>query len=889
MSVESGQTLAHHRLVEKIGEGGMGVVWKAVDTRLGREVAIKILPDTLAEDPERVARFEREAKLLASLNHPNIAAIHGIEQEGDHRFLVLELAPGETLAERLLRGPLSVEETLTVCRQIAEALEAAHRQGVIHRDLKPDNVKITLDDQVKVLDFGIAKALEPPGAAGGTDPELSATVTTAGTRPGTVMGTAAYMSPEQARGKPVDRRTDIWAFGCLVYECLTARQAFAGETIADILASVLHGEPDLDGLPPDTPAPVRRLIRRCLRKDARARLHDPADARIVIEEALAGEGDVEEPATAGVSRRPAGSARLAWLVAALFAAVALGGTGWTLLRRPESPRPDGRFSVLLPDGQVLAGPYSRPVAVSPAGDRLVYAGGGGEAVRLFVRAWDSLEAETIAGTEGGRNPFFSPDGRSIGFFAEGKLKRVSLEGGAPVALCESDVLGASWGPDGHIYYSPSWNRGVFRVPAAGGKCDEILPVDPGGKAQAYLWPSVLPSGDAVIVSVWLGTGYQVAALSTSTGNKRVLIEGGADARYAPTGHLVYARAGSLFAVPFDPDDLEVRGDPVLMLDGVRTSGASGAAHYDFSPAGALVYAPGGVELESLRPVWVDRRGVIEPLTEEARPFLHPRLSPDGKRLAVSIAGMRFQVWVYDIEQGRGHRFTFGGESGGPVWTPDGNRLCFWKNEEGTYDLFWKASDGSGAADRLLRSGRFPIPTDWSPDGTALLYHEAEPNPTTGADVRVLRVKDQEDRALVQTEFNEWGGRFSPDGNWVVYSSDESGRAEVYLQAYPEGGSKRQVSTNGGSNPVWSPEGDELFYVNGRQIWSVPVVASHRHLSLGEPTVLFEGPFLTEEGYDVHPDGSRFVMLEELDGQAPATHLHLHLDWFETLRRRAGSP
>ena len=626
-----GQTISHYKINSKLGEGGMGEVYRATDTKLNRDVALKVLPKAFAADRERMARFSREAQVLASLNHPNIASIYGLEDSEDKHALVLELVEGETLAERVNRGSIPLEESLKIALQMAEALEAAHQTGIIHRDLKPANVKITPEGKVKVLDFGLAKALEEEVLA--EDVSHSPTISDMATRAGMILGTAAYMSPEQARRKPVDKRTDIWAFGAVLYEMLTAKRAFEGGDASEVLASVIKVDIDWNKLPNDIPQVLKRWLRRCLQADPKRRLHDIADFRIEIEEYLS------DPAADEIDRAvtflPAVSKRqmVGWLLLSAIASVIITLMAVWMLSPQPVPKPLTRMALVLPSDQQLSSSARHQVALSPEGTHLVYVADN----QLYLRAMDQLEAAPIPGTaEGkGRSPFFSPGGEWVGFYAGGELKKVSIAGGTPVTLSEAQSPnGASWGADGRIVFGQG-RKGIFQVPATGGTKELLISV--AGSEEAH-GPQVLPGGQSVLFTLGGPVPWddaQIAVQSLETGERKVLVNGGTDARYVSTGHLVYVRAGTLLAVPFDLGSLEVNGDPVPIVQGVlqvEGTGLTGAAQFSFSDLGSLVYVPGGGAFEH-RLVWVDRNGVEAPIKAEPRPYQQPRLSPDGRLLA----------------------------------------------------------------------------------------------------------------------------------------------------------------------------------------------------------------------------------------------------------------
>ena len=882
MALEAGTKLGLYEILEPIGAGGMGEVYRARDTKLGREVAIKVLPEAFAENEERLARFEREARLLASLNHPNIATLYGFEQLDEVHFLVMELADGETLAERLRRGPIPVEDALPIFKQIAEALEAAHEKGIIHRDLKPANITVSSEGKVKVLDFGLAKAMS--GDPVTSDLSESPTVTK-GTATGVILGTAPYMSPEQARGKIVDKRTDIWAFGCCLYETLTGRVAFLAETVPDTIAKILEREPDWQMLPDSTPPGVLVVLRRCLQKDANQRLHDIADARIELAEALAGPWKRASAEVSAIPKRRA----VAFFPVGLVVVVAIAASVvvWKLAQ-PTQPPPRGasRFVINIPPESPLA---DDPIAISPDGRQLVYATSG-DSKQLYLRAMNWLKPTLIPGTEGARVPFFSPDGQWVGFFAEGKLKKVPLAGGATLTVCDAEVgYGASWGTDNAIIFAPTYTAGLLRVSASGGTPEEITSGPSEQGVLASLWPEVLPGTTSVLLTILTGAGLenmQIAVLSMGTGERRILVEGGAHARYASSGHIVYARGSSLLAAPFDIDRLEVTGPPVRVLEGVEFDVVSAQAQFGLSREGSLVYvrAQGAPEHEVL---WADRQGNARPIQVPPRTYFFPSLSPDGQRLAMTnIDESGMETWILEMDRGALTRFTFEGSNHFSLWTPDGKRLTFSSDRDGSHNLFWKPADGIGGAERLVKSESHQDPGSWSPDGKALAF--AEFHSDTKWDIWLLHMEgERRARPFLQTEVDEYHPMISPDGRWLAYTSTETGRLEVYVQPFPDGGRKWLISTEGGDEPLWAPSGRELFYRNGDKMMSV-AVATEPLFDAERPRLLFETPTLVGEGfgspnYDITPDGQRFLMIKP-EPQRPPTQILVVLNWFEELKR-----
>jgi len=894
----TGRTLSHYRIAEKIGAGGMGEVYRAQDTKLGRQVAVKILPQAFAQDPDRMARFEREARVLASLNHPNIAHIYGLEEADRVRFLVLELVPGRTLNEHLTAEPHTLEEKLELARQVAEALEEAHEKGIIHRDLKPMNIKVTPEGKVKVLDFGLAKAFA--GEAPSTDLSQSPTLSGMASREGVVLGTAAYMSPEQARAKPVDKRADIWAFGCVLYEMLTGQMAFRGGTFSDVVAGILRGDPDWDALPTETPTRVRDLLRRCLQKDPARRLHDIADARLELEDALAAPvGTTPASSAAGAAMpRPAGWARaLPWGVA-ILAALAAGTLVWFLRPGPPSgTREPARMAINLP-------PTSRPafvrgqvaLAISPDGRELVYTGLVGATPQLLRRSLDSYEVTPIAGGESGSGPFFSPDGRWIGFNTPGLLKKIPLGGGAPVTLCESSfVFGASWASDGTIIFGRAASSGLWRVSADGGTPEPLTQLDPQKGEVSHRWPVVLPDNQSVLFTVATSAGlseWKIAALSLTTGQRRTLIEGGTQPYYSPTGHLVFLQPnGVVAAVPFDLGRVEVTGPPFPVLEGMAASELSfGTAHFALSREGTLAYLPGTLQGPERIMVWVDRKGTSRPLSDIARGFETPRLSPDGRMVAVAAREVSADLWTYQLGEGNLIHFTFDpAEEETPAWSPDGKRLVFSASRGARRVILWRPADGSAPEERVFEATGHSHVTDWSSDGRWLLLEQQEPMSANGWDIWLLPLEgERKPQLLLGSRHNERWPALSPDGRWLAYLSDESGRSEVYVQAFPGPGGKWQISTDGGGELVWARSGRELFYRNGDKMMVVPV-QTQGMFTPGKPQLLFQAPYEVMDGFrpnfDVTPDGQRFLMIKDAESESAPAQINLVLNWFEELRRR----
>jgi len=876
MPLSVGTRIGSYQVVAAIGAGGMGEVYRAHDVKLNRDVALKILPDVFATDPDRVSRLRREAQVLASLNHQNIGQIYGLEEAP--YALVMEFVDGQTLHDI---GRLSVDRALNIAKQIADALQAAHEHGVVHRDLKPSNIKVTTDGTVKVLDFGLAKALAPEGSTGVvTD---SPTVTSVGTGMGVILGTAAYMSPEQARGRPIDKRTDIWAFGCVLFEMLTGRRTFEGDNVTDLLAGIVGRDPNFSWLPATTPAPIRKLLRRCLEKDVKRRLADIADARLEIEDALAA------PHATNAGDVPGARRRWAWLsAAALLLSVSALGMGAYAWLRPDA-------AVTRPMRFVVAPPASDPlytesigtqVAISPDGQNIVYVGVHGT-LQLYVRRIDRVEAQPIPGTLGARQPFFSPDGKSVGFWSssEGELRRVALAGGPVATICKApsgNLYGAAWGAGDTIVFG---SGGLYRVSAAGGIAEVLTTPDAAQGEAEHRWPEILPDGRAVLFTAWGGTfeRTRIAVRSLVSTERKNLVEGATTPRYSPTGHLIYYQTGTLMAMPFDASSLAVTGERVPLQEPVRTT-VSGAADFTISRDGTLAFIPGSA-LPERRLVWLDRKGVSRPLIDGADDYWVPRFSPDGKRLAVGIGT---DVWAIELSRLTRTRVTYGTTSTlfPYTWSRDGQRIIFSKVASKVgLDLYSSPADGSGQPELLFAGEYRQWATSASPTTDAILTYEQ--HPTTLRDIWLL-APDRTRQKFLVTPYQELAPRFSPDGRWIAYVSNDSGRYEVYVRPVSGEGGRMTVSTDGGTEPVWLANSREIFYRNGDRMMAAAIEMTPA-LSIGRPQLLFEttnerdrGSGLGNPNYDVTRDGQQFVMI-----QAPSTssNIVVVLNWFQELSSR----
>jgi eukaryotic-like serine/threonine-protein kinase len=895
MPLTAGTRLGVYEILAPLGAGGMGEVYRAHDTKLGRSVAVKVLSEALASDPDRIARFEREAKVLASLNHPHIAALYGSEESDGWHFLVMELVEGETLAERIGNRPMPVPETLSIARQIAVALEAAHERGIVHRDLKPANVKITPDDAVKVLDFGLAKALgvadaaADSGAAGLTH---SPTLTFAGaTQAGMILGTAPYMSPEQAKGRAADKRSDVWAFGCVLYEMLTGRRAFEGDDVSETLASVIKGDPDWTALPSNVPHAVGALIQGCLKKDRKERIGDISTALFLLGQPLVA---AHVPPA---SHTPRSLWRRGLPVAAgvVIGAVAVAALAWRP-RPVPTPLAVTRFAIPLPPGQHLFTPR-HVLAISPDGRQIAYAADE----RVYLRSMSESEPRVIAGADG-TSPVFSPDSQWILFMttADSSLKKAPVAGGAPTRISQLNTTpsGIRWDSDGILFALAG--SGIMRVSADGGKPAVVVPIAAGDALPNG--PQQLPGG-VLLFTIARRTAddapwdkAQIVVQSLKTGERKTIIEAGADARYVPTGHIVYAVSGTLFAVPFDVARLAVTGAAVPVVEGVAraTSVSSGSAQYAFSDSGSLIYLEGPTSASRRDVLRFDRQGSAEALTVSPGAYAYPRVSPDGKRLALEThEAKETNVAIYDLSGSSAvRRLTFGGNNRFPIWSADGQRLAFQSDREGDAAVFWQPADG-GSAERLTKPepGTIHLPESWSPTRDVLLFSAAK-----GSDVSLWTFDVRERKATAFSDVRSTNfatdAVFSPDGRWVAYQIGEPGQAEAttYVQPFPPNGTKYQIGRGG--RPAWSRDGSELFYV--------PAPGQFRAVKVRtQPTFEFSNPIsiprnfgiadpINPRPYDVTPDG-RFVgigtALQAGTGSTRSTQIHVVLNWFEELKVR----
>ena len=889
MAPGSGTRLGAYEIIALIGAGGMGEVYRARDSRLNREVALKVLPELFAADPDRLTRFKREAQLLASLNHPNIAAIYGFEENA----LAMELVDGPTLADRIAQGPLPLDEALPIARQIAEALEGAHERGIIHRDLKPANIKVRPDGTVKVLDFGLAKAFE--GEVATPDVSHSPTLSVAATRLGVILGTAAYMAPEQAKGRAVDKRADIWAFGCVLYEMLTGARAFDGNDITDVLASVIKSDPEWAALPASVPPAVRTVIQHCLKKDAGQRFHDIGDVRLALSGAFHTESMAAAPAPSVTPRRrPAAVALLT--AAAVVAASAIAASATWLLTRPAAPAV-GRLAVLHSEAAVRFGGLGSDIVITPDGRRIAYLAGESEP-RLYLRPLDQLNPTLLAPNIS--NPvgiFVSPDGQWIGFVdpADAVLKKVAVTGGPPLPLAKLSLnqgfSGATWLPDDSIVFGT--NTGLMRV-ATGSEPAPITKTDQAKGEVAHRSPHALPGGDAVLFTIVNAEGQsdrmQIALLDLQTGQHQVIVRGGSSPLYSPSGHIVYGNSGTLHAVPFDLKRRAIRGNPVGVIEGVVTK-ASGVVSAHMAADGSLVYVAGTATTAQRSLVWVDRQGREEEIKVPPRTYAYARLSPDGRRIALDIRDEQRDIWTWDLARSTLTRLTFNpGIDRGPIWTADGTRLAVSTVTAGAETVFVQLADGSGTPTRVTPEKGVYFPMAFSPDGKYLLVGDSAFPPY---DILMIDVEAKtEPKPLLNAAYSESNAVVSPDGRWMAYQSNESGKDEIYVRPFPNVNEGRwQVSTNTGTRPLWSRDGRELFYfIPPGVIMAAPIVPGAA-FSAGTPVAVVKGNYSSPQSgrmYDVSPDGRRFLLIKEVRPQgeaaAPPPQLIVVQHWSEELKR-----
>jgi serine/threonine-protein kinase len=909
MPIEIGQQLGSLEVTALLGKGGMGEVYRARDTKLKRDVAIKILPDEFARDTDRVGRFQREAEVLASLNHPNIGAIHNLDEYKGSRFLVLELVEGETLAQRISRGPIPLAEALMIAASICEALEAAHDKGVIHRDLKPANVKITPDGTVKVLDFGLAKGISGanPSPTMTNSPTL---MSMAGTNAGLIMGTASYMSPEQAKGKPLDRRTDIFAFGCVLFEMLTGQRAFDGEDVPEIMSRILQREPDWALLPANAPTRIRELLKLCLQKNSKNRRASAADVRIDIDQASAYPG-AETPANTGAI--PARSNSLGRIFATAGIGLILGAAVVLAIWAPwRAGQPAAPLRLSTEIGADVSLPIndSSTLALSPDGSMLAFVGEKSGKDQLYIRRLGQLQATPLAGTDGATDPFFSPDGQWIAFFADGKLKKISITGGAAVSLGDApNDRGGAWGEDGNIVFTPNNTAptALQRVSSGGGKAEPLTTV--GDKQTIHRWPQVLPGGKAVLYTADTTLGAldsaDIIVQTLPSGAPKIVQHGGYYARYLPSGHLVYVHEGTVFAVTFDLNRLETIGQPTPVIEGLSTSSNTGRSQFAVSATGTIAYVSGQTSGFEAPVLWLDHEGKTTALYSKPIAWSDPQISPDGKKLAIDMNdGKGRDVWIYEWDRDTLTRFSFGiGNDTKPIWTPDGRRMVFAssRGDKVTQNLYWQFADGTGDVQRLTESKNPQTLGSWHPSGKFLAFQELRPQ--SGWDLMILPMEGDESTGwkpgkptvFLGDPLIEQEPIFSPDGRWIAYQASESGRIEIYVRPFPGPGGKWQISTDGGANPMWSRTRNELFYrqLPGNHIMVVSYSVEGNSFKADKPRLWSNRTIQTQPGQrwlDLHPDGNRFAVSaapENLSNDSPDKVVFI-FNFFDELRRIARS-
>lgn len=891
MAILPGTRLGPYEVLSAIGAGGMGEVYRARDTRLDRIVAIKILPDQHAGKPELRERFEREARAVAALNHAHICVLHDIGHQNGTNYLVMEYLEGETLAQRLTKGPLPLAQVFKHAIEIADALDKAHRKGITHRDLKPGNIMLTKSG-AKLLDFGLAKLTQNGSVSSATLSER-ATATDPISAQGMILGTLQYMAPEQIEGEEVDARSDIFAFGAVVYEMTTGKKAFEGKTSASVMAKILETDPPpMTTLAPMTPPALDRVVKRCLAKDPDDRWQTARDLEQELKWIADGGPQTGAAAIHSESGDSAIKARTLQLVsgAALLAVALTALAVWFLKPNPAlPPRLVSRFSIVPPAGQRLTGNSDKStLAISPDGERIVYSATQGSSAQLYLRSVDRLDAEAIPGTELGYSPFFSPDGQWIGFLTPGALNRVPINGGAAESLAPgvSSSETAIWTDQGVILTGQLFGP-LGKIPDTGGNPQPLFQLGKGEVGNSD--PVLLPGGKAVVFASTVGSGTggaKISVRSLTTGERHDLIPGLAiHLRYVPPGYLVYVQAGNLMAAPFDLNKLSLAGPPVAVVEGVLAEVAADAAQYDVSATGTLVYIP-GLAHAPLKLVWVDRKGAEQPVNAPPHTYVLPRIAPDGRRVAVGIEETDPQIWIYDVARDALTRLTFQGKPNvDPVWTRDGQRIVY----KGPGNrLFWQSADGSGGVEEITQSklGSNNVPGSWSPDGQHMVFtYDVQGG-------RQLWIYSPQDRKVARLEPNppqyETAPQFSPDGRWIAYASTESGRSEIYVRPFPGPGGKWQVSTEGGSEPLWNPKRHELFYRSGKKLMAVDYEGA-QSFSAGKPHVLFEGPYVPTPrsfpDYDVSPDGQRFLMLKPAEDQQTISQIVVVQNWVEELKQK----
>jgi Tol biopolymer transport system component len=896
MALLAGTRLGPYEIIASLGTGGMGEVYRARDTKLKRDVALKVLPDTFARDTNRLARFRREAELLATLNHSNIAAIYGLEESDGVQALVLELVEGPTLAERIEQGAIPLDDALPIARQIACALEAAHEHGIIHRDVKPANIKLRFDGTVKVLDFGLAKAFEKTPLPSDLTQSLTV-ISPAPTLAGVILGTAAYMSPEQANGKPVDKRADIWAFGCVLYEMLTGKRPFTGDDVVDTIAAVIRGEPDWNALPAGVPPVVQKFLRRCFCKNLNDRVQDIGDVRLALDGAF--EVTASQPIVAARPSRWT-PARIGELVAAV--ALVSAAAAWLLKPTPSTPQTSVRRFVVKPDpGPLEVADTNRDVAITPDGSALVYLAGTGPTRQLYVRRFDSLKPIALHSAAPYFEPFVSPDSHWVAFCDETDytLRKIALTGGPPVSIASvgREILGATWGSNDTIVYATT--EGLFSVPAAGGTPEPLAKPDTVRAELTYCWPVFLPGAKVVVFTIRgilpipRAPDFSIAALDLQSRAIKTLLRGGTSPKYSMTGHLAYLAEGTLRAVPFDPVKLQVTGDAVAVIDGI-TAKRGGGADFDLADDGTLVYVAGVGGTLRRRVALIDANGIRHVLNLPPHAYSTARMSPDGTRIALDALDEQQHIWIWDLARETLTRLTADSAVDIiPVWTPDSRRIVFRSDRDGPANLYVQSADGAGTPRRLAHSPLPQVPLTVTPDGMRVLFRQETDTGARAGDEIMMTSLDgrQQVVPVLATNGHEMNAELSPDGKWLLYESDESGELDVFVRPYADVQSGRwQISKNGGHQPMWRAGGREVLFLSREDhLLSVEVQAGER-FNVGSPKELVQTPLwapFADRSYDASPDGKRLLVIEDLAaGEPQSASLVIVLNWTQELKRLA---
>jgi Tol biopolymer transport system component len=886
MPLQPGTRLGPYEITGTVGAGGMGEVYRARDTRLGRDVAIKVLPESFARDAILKERFEREARIISSLNHPNICTLHDVGHQDGTDYLVMELLEGESLAERVARGPLPIAEMLRAGMEISDALEQAHRQGIVHRDLKPGNVVLTKSG-AKLLDFGLAKPNAPVTGPGSSLSAIATKVAPASpvTREGTVVGTFQYMSPEQVEGREADARSDIFALGAVLYEMATGKRPFEGKSQISVASAILEKDPEpISRVQPMTPPALEHVVTTCLAKDPEERFQRAHDVRLQLK--WIAEGGSQAGAAPRAVPRGKSRERVGWIIAAvLFVGLAFATAGY--LMRSPAPRRPVRVSLLAP-ADTSFHPFD--IALSPDGTRLAFvASGTGTRPRLWVRPLDSLTGQPLAGTEGAIEPFWSPDGRQIGFFADGKMKRIDASGGAVQVVADAgEPRGGAWGADGTIIFTPSTADPLYKVSVSGGPVAPLTALDRAAGDSTHRWPFFLPDGRHFLFLNRTaattgkgpeegGNGIYLSSLD-APGSKQLLVPSQRRALYA-SGAVLFVSGGNLVAQKIDLGRGATVGDQTLVAEQIAFDERYSAA-FSVSGDGKLVFQGGGAQGNEL--VWYDRDGRKDKVVAREM-FSVVRLSPDNTKVAGTIvdgALGTLDIWIFDLARGVKTRFTFDpGTDDDPVWSPDGNSIVFDASRNGAYNIYRKSSNGGRPEELIFEDKVTKWPTSWSSDGRHVLIDRTDPQSQNHCDIWVLPMfGDKKPFPLVASPFNEQLGEFSPDGKWVAYVSNESGRDEVYLITFPTPGGRFQVSVNGGSSPKWRRDGKELYYLDAvNKLIAVPINEHGESVEIGAPHPLFDTRIVSR-GYMLSPtaDGKRFLMVEP--PEVSTSSLTMVLDW-----------